>query len=780
MYMVPLEADPRLKVKITPDEFGAIFGNIKPIAMLHTNLLKQLESMPANGVSAVFLHNLKEIEDTYSSYLSKLGNAMFSLKACKQRAKAINQFIVEREEILGEGNELSTLLTLPVQRILHYAGVIGQLIASNSSDPALPGALDALKTLVQKLNRCSASSDSLGKILNVRRRLQNYDGNLIDPRRRLLREGPVQVQLPAPPLAPGSTDSKAKKGMTATYLFLFNDLLLFTKAPNLSRTTYKVIGQLEMHRAQLADEESATSFNLEEKQRGKHSKVKVYPVQCDSPEEKATWMTSLLNSIEEMKGTRKIYGIPLDQLMKTSRENGRDVPILLEKATEWIILNALSEEGIFRKAGKLDSIEDYKDHFNQGKEIAFAPNEDPHVVAGVMNHFLMELPDPILTSDMYSLYIDSVKSAPSAIVPRLKELISQLPPYNRYVLQHLMSFFQLVIAQESNNKMSPVNLAIVFGPTLLGSGKAESIFQDFTSNQKVIEAMILNYNTLFQETEEERKQRRTRFLQAQETQKNKIETQQRRATERMGALQISTSGDNAVSPARPPANANYVRKALGDRGSGSLLPPLPQTPGNEASASNIRSSTSSRKPLPPPPTSGGTPSSASDSGHLSPSASPVLPRPGSGKMRALPVPSTIGLSAGSRSSLDGSGGSLVSATSGAVECDLQQLISNIRSLPSGSVVKQGWLTKKGGQRRNWKTRWFVLRPNEFSYYNNKKDAKPKGTIVLSGVSVKASSHTAFCFAVTTTERTYLMAAKDTAEQEEWMNAINACLKSMNP
>jgi len=36
-----------LKVKITPDEFGAIFGNIKPIAMLHTNLLKQLESMPA-------------------------------------------------------------------------------------------------------------------------------------------------------------------------------------------------------------------------------------------------------------------------------------------------------------------------------------------------------------------------------------------------------------------------------------------------------------------------------------------------------------------------------------------------------------------------------------------------------------------------------------------------------------------------------------------------------------------------------------------------------------
>jgi len=50
--------------------------------------------------------------------------------------------------------------------------------------------------------------------------------------------------------------------MTATYLFLFNDLLLFTKAPNLSRTTYKVIGQLEMHRAQLADEGAGSPLGL--------------------------------------------------------------------------------------------------------------------------------------------------------------------------------------------------------------------------------------------------------------------------------------------------------------------------------------------------------------------------------------------------------------------------------------------------------------------------------------------------------------------------------------
>lgn len=41
----PSQADPKLKGKIQPDEIGAIFGNIKPLTMLHTSLLKQLENI---------------------------------------------------------------------------------------------------------------------------------------------------------------------------------------------------------------------------------------------------------------------------------------------------------------------------------------------------------------------------------------------------------------------------------------------------------------------------------------------------------------------------------------------------------------------------------------------------------------------------------------------------------------------------------------------------------------------------------------------------------------
>ncbi|ELR12396.1 PH domain containing protein [Acanthamoeba castellanii str. Neff] len=838
MYMLPLTADPKLKGKIQPDELAAMFGNIKPLTTFHTNLLKQLESVEAKEVSAVFLHNLQELESVYTSYLMKLSNGMHSLNACKQRVKVIKQFLTEREEILGEGNELATLLALPVQRVAQYTNVVQYLIVTGSPDSTLDAAHDALKALTGKLNQCSASSASLGKILDVRRRLHNYDGNLVDPHRRLLREGPVQVQLPAPPTGPGmaaasgeagSRLTRKPTGMTAIYLFLFNDLMLLTKAPTISRTTYKVIGQLEMHKAHLVDEESATLFKLEEKQRGKHAKVKEYAIQCESPEEKAAWMTSLLNSLDEMKDKRKIYGIPLDQLMAT-REKGRDVPTIIEKATEWIIMNALSHEGIFRKAGRLDSIEDLKDLFNQGKAIEFSKDEDPYVVAGTMNHFLMELPDPILTNAMYDLFIDSVTDG-QASVPRLRDLIGQLPPYNRYVLQHLMSFLQLVVDHEADNKMGPSNLAIVFGPTLLGSGSAESIFSDFTANQKVIEAMITNYAALFQDIEEERILVKKKMLEEEEAEKKKREMQQKRVTERLGAISLkgsptqspTNSGEIPVRPAL--SSRTVVRKSFLDRaGAPPSLPSLPPAPTGDVPQGTQISPDSGTKQLPPVPTvrkqlprPPGSPADAPSQASSSPAATPGSPMPGAseratfsvpprpvmrvgttGSMRRpggtplppppggappqqpLPLSPTSAAAVPPRPNSGGFGLSVSAGVGGGSDADLEPLVSNIRSLTPGSLVKQGWLTKKGGQRRNWKTRWCVLKTNEFSYYTNKKDAKPKGTIVLSGITVKPSSHKEFCFGISTTERTYLMAGKDATEQEEWVTAITACLKSLDP
>lgn len=43
---------------------------------------------------------------------------------------------------------------------------------------------------------------------------------------------------------------------------------------------------------------------------------------------------------------------------------------------------------------------------------------------------------------------------------------------------------------------------------------------------------------------------------------------------------------------------------------------------------------------------------------------------------------------------------------------------------------QGYLWKKGQLRRNWKERWFTLRPSNLSYYTGEDRKDCQGNIVL--------------------------------------------------
>jgi hypothetical protein len=46
-------------------------------------------------------------------------------------------------------------------------------------------------------------------------------------------------------------------------------------------------------------------------------------------------------------------------------------------------------------------------------------------------------------------------------------------------------------------------------------------------------------------------------------------------------------------------------------------------------------------------------------------------------------------------------------------------IFNDEAEPFIPIIKTGYLWKKGGSRRNWKKRWFELRPHTLAYYNNR-------------------------------------------------------------
>ncbi|XP_041655508.1 differentially expressed in FDCP 6 homolog isoform X1 [Cheilinus undulatus] len=119
----------------------------------------------------------------------------------------------------------------------------------------------------------------------------------------------------------------------------------------------------------------------------------------------------------------------------------------------------------------------------------------------------------------------------------------------------------------------------------------------------------------------------------------------------------------------------------------------------------------------------------------------------------------------------------------------------------GDVLKEGYLWKKGQLRRNWKERWFTLRPSNLSYYTGEDRKECQGNIGLDGnccveevdddqilfgrskwiknvffpvLPDRDGKRCMFC--LKTLSKTYEMSASDTKQRQEWTTAIQTAIR----
>lgn len=91
-----------------------------------------------------------------------------------------------------------------------------------------------------------------------------------------------------------------------------------------------------------------------------------------------------------------------------------------------------------------------------------------------------------------------------------------------------------------------------------------------------------------------------------------------------------------------------------------------------------------------------------------------------------------------------------------------------------SVIKSGYLWKKGERRKTWKKRWFVLRPAHLAYYKNSAEYQLLRLLELSDVhsctqvALKRHENT---FGLVSPVRTFYLQAKTPGELQEWVRAI---------
>eukprot|EP00002_Diphylleia_rotans_P019934 TRINITY_DN3856_c0_g1_i1.p1 TRINITY_DN3856_c0_g1~~TRINITY_DN3856_c0_g1_i1.p1 ORF type:complete len:834 (+),score=194.02 TRINITY_DN3856_c0_g1_i1:50-2551(+) len=206
---------------------------------------------------------------------------------------------------------------------------------------------------------------------------------------------------------------------------------------------------------------------------------------------------------QQQNPQKKVFGVHLDELlMRVSLGQGtEDVPPIVEKCCEFLEDNALRVEGIFRLAGNSSDVQEKKKLLDQGEELVFDSYTDPHLVSSLLKLWIRELPEPLMTFDLYDEWVEASDAGGiESYIQDLKTLFESLPPSNKMVLKKLLLFLHLVSQYSQVNKMTPANLSIVFAPNILRD-RENNIQQSLLDSplvNRVITTLIMHAPTIFQ------------------------------------------------------------------------------------------------------------------------------------------------------------------------------------------------------------------------------------------------------------------------------------------
>lgn len=158
------------------------------------------------------------------------------------------------------------------------------------------------------------------------------------------------------------------------------------------------------------------------------------------------------------------FGISLLHLKEKHPENDK-IPLVVRDTVAFLQENALSTEGIFRRSARTQIVREVQQKYNMGVQVTFQQYDDVHLPAVILKTFLRELPEPLLTYNLYSFVVDFSKQEQK--IESTLQILQTLPKENYDVLQFLTAFLVEVSSHNEQNKMTTTNLAVVFGPNLL-------------------------------------------------------------------------------------------------------------------------------------------------------------------------------------------------------------------------------------------------------------------------------------------------------------------------
>uniref|UniRef100_A0A3B3VRT6 Rho GTPase activating protein 6 n=1 Tax=Poecilia latipinna TaxID=48699 RepID=A0A3B3VRT6_9TELE len=195
----------------------------------------------------------------------------------------------------------------------------------------------------------------------------------------------------------------------------------------------------------------------------------------------------------------------------------RQVPRVVDSCCQHIEKYGLQTVGIFRVGSSKKRVRQLREEFDRGIDVQLDEEHSVHDVAALLKEFLRDMPDALLTRELYTAFINTTLLDLDEQQSVTQLLIYLLPACNSDTLHRLLEFLSTVADHANDqhtkdgqeipgNKMTSLNLATIFGPNLLhkqkSSDKEFSVqssarAEESTAVIAVLQRMIAGCQTLF-------------------------------------------------------------------------------------------------------------------------------------------------------------------------------------------------------------------------------------------------------------------------------------------
>ncbi|XP_048504870.1 uncharacterized protein LOC105687120 isoform X4 [Athalia rosae] len=181
------------------------------------------------------------------------------------------------------------------------------------------------------------------------------------------------------------------------------------------------------------------------------------------------------------------------------------VPLIVEMCTKIVEGRGLEVIGIYRVPGNTAAISQLTESVNKGVDNINLQDprwSDVNVISSLLKSFFRQLPDSLLTAELYPMFIDADKiEDPRRRMATIRKLLRELPEHHFETLKYLLFHLKKVVDHSEVNKMEAKNLAIVFGPTLVrASGSRDNMVTmvtDMSHQCRIVESLLNNVDWFF-------------------------------------------------------------------------------------------------------------------------------------------------------------------------------------------------------------------------------------------------------------------------------------------